>query len=142
MKKNIKISLILLIISIIIITIGIVLFLNNNENLTEVNYYCYMKSGYSKTVIIENTYEFTYNQNVKNPIRKFTATYKDSNEYKEENYGKFFIENDKPDKVENDDKNLKRTYIWNNGLSFDRDKDTIDSYIKLIESKGYKCTKK
>lgn len=145
-KKNKKYLIVLVVIAIIIITIGIIInFYTPTEEATpkeskveSKQYTCNLKSGNEK-VTLENIYEFTYEEDIKNYHKKFIVTYKDIQEYNEAFYDNFFNVSAKPDEIQTDDTKLQRIYIWNEALDYDK-KEDVESYLKTIESYGYQCS--
>lgn len=140
MNKKRLITIIFIIIATLLILSGIFILIQERE----IRYSCYQRAGESPTVILENIYEFSYKKkDIKDVKKSLVITYKDKEEFKEAYYDEYFKnEGNPPIDIKIDNKELKRTYIWNEGLHLNKDNPTLENYIEVLEKVGYSCEKK
>lgn len=109
------------------------------DNKNRISYICSKVQQQMENVVIENAYKFDVKDDeILNAEQQTIFTFNS-----QESYNNVKINNSnlksQPDKTENDDINLKKTFIWYNKL--EREKNmTIDDYLKLIETYGYTCS--
>lgn len=109
------------------------------DNKNRISYICSKVQQQMENVVIENAYKFDVKDDeILNAEQQTIFTFNS-----QESYNNVKINNSnlksQPDKTENDDVNLKKTFIWYNKL--EREKNmTIDDYLKLIETYGYTCS--
>ena len=109
------------------------------DNKNRISYICSKVQQQMENVVIENAYKFDVKDDeILNAEQQTIFTFNS-----QDTYNNLKINNSnlklQPDKIENDDANLKKIFIWYNKL--ERKKNmTIDDYLKLIETYGYTCS--
>ena len=153
-KKNNSLLIGIVIIAILMIVVGIVFnfylpkkekdkpkkeeTVSEKEKIKDKQYTC--SKGFGNDIVkLENIYEFTYGEDIKDYSKKFVVTYSNIQEYNEAVYDSFFNKEDEPDEILKDDAKQQKTYIWYEALNYDKE-ENVESYLKVIESYGYKCT--
>lgn len=108
------------------------------ENINKISYVCTKIQQQMENILIENIYKFDVKDSeILNAEQQTIFTF-DS----EESYNNIKINNSnlktQPDRIENDDDNLKTIFIWYNKLEKEKNM-TIEDYLKLIETYEYVC---
>lgn len=109
------------------------------DNKNRISYVCSKMQQQMENVVIENAYKFDVKDDeILNAEQQTIFTFNSQESYNNAKINNSDLKS-QPDKTENDDANLKKTFIWYNKL--EREKNmTIDDYLKLIETYGYTCS--
>lgn len=150
-KKNI---LLILLISFVLIISGIVWQLlapkstdkgdnnNDSENIknSTVVYECRDNDNVKTNYTVYNSIRVLFeNGKIVNGNQSQTYKFKDSSIYNDFNIDKSEYFN--PSSIDRDDTNMTITYTFSHYFP-QKENESIDAYIKNIESKGYQCSKK
>ena len=147
MKKNI-----IMIIGIILIVIGILLQLNynkqtnkennekNNNSEKVINYSCEKKSDLNDRLTVYTSYKFDYDGEIRNPIRKLIFKFSEYGAYSTAKIDVSGFDYE-PDNFVDNEKKMTKEYTWNVIYYKKEVNQSIDEYLKQLESFEYTCTK-
>lgn len=135
MKKKILIIIVLIIviISVLFLLKNISIFTKNDNH----SYICFMEQQNVEFATIDYYYKFdVVERYVNNSKQEMVFTYFEKSDY-ETSYVENSFTISAPDEIEYDDKKLKKSFIWNTIIP--KETETIEEYIKTVETYGYKC---
>lgn len=138
MKK--KILIVIAFIIAIILTI-LLFFVKSKSTSTENDnnsYICFKEQQKVEFANVDYYYKFDVIEgNIENTRQEIVFTYFKKSIYENSDVKNSFTISP-PDKIETNDKKLTESFIWNTMIPKEKE-DTVEEYIKIVETYGYKC---
>ena len=141
-------KIVIMIVGIVLIITGTILIISDKKTTInkdrnekkQFNYVCKKSSLDGVGITINDIYEFCYEDEIKNPIRKLVFKFRDKDGYKKTTMD-FSKIGSEPDDIIYDDEKLIQEYVWYTMFYPQTSNQNLTDYLVQLASYNYTCSK-